>query len=71
MSADLPIEAPPFLMTSKRVSSVRVSQNSAVEKLAGDAVICPLHGWKINVESCGYPVEVRDGDVYVCVPEGS
>ncbi len=39
--------------------------------LAGDSVICPLHGWKINVESCGYPVELRDGDVYVCVPEGS
>ena len=39
--------------------------------LAGNSVICPLHGWKINVESCGYPVELRDGDVYVCVPEGS
>ena len=54
--------------------------------LAGRAVVCPLHGWKINLDDGGierpsgvecvgvrtYPVRVEDGVVAVLVaPEGN
>ncbi len=50
--------------------------------VTGDAVICPLHGWKISLETGAvlkpevcvkvetYPVSVEDGVIRVRVPEG-
>ena len=48
--------------------------------VAGDDVFCPLHAWKINLQSgCAaseegqvkcYPVQIRDGKVYVALEEG-